>query len=220
MLTVPLLCVGFDAVSVRTSPSYVRSNESSGFMNWLDLCSEGTQMSRQSRCLCQVQKDTATVTTNWWEAQRTRLRRNLVLITRQAHLLSLLIKRPEVPWPVKLAGGCAIAYLFSPIQLIPTFIPLIGQLDDLFVLFLGTKIVRKFSPAAVLKECEERAEVASSVQVERWILFATCGSAALWQRHHVTKHSCPEIDYRLQRCSNSSRRLQLLLRLQSKAQEH
>ena len=125
-------------------------------------------MSRQSKRLSPLQKDTTAVTTSWWQAQRARLRRDLVSIAKQAHLLSLLIKRPEVPWPAKLAGGCAIAYLFSPIQAIPTFIPLIGQLDDLFVLFLGTKIVRKFSPATVLKECEERAEVAFSVQVARW----------------------------------------------------
>jgi len=137
-------------------------------MNRLGLSSEGTQMSRQSKRLSPLQKDTTAVTTSWWQAQRARLRRDLVSIAKQAHLLSLLIKRPEVPWPAKLAGGCAIAYLFSPIQAIPTFIPLIGQLDDLFVLFLGTKIVRKFSPATVLKECEERAEVAFSVQVARW----------------------------------------------------
>jgi uncharacterized membrane protein YkvA (DUF1232 family) len=92
----------------------------------------------------------------------------LVLITKQAHLLSLLIKQPEVPWLAKVVSGCAVAYLFSPIQLIPTFIPLIGQLDDLMVLFLGTKIVRKFTPAEILKECEARAELASSVQVARW----------------------------------------------------
>jgi uncharacterized membrane protein YkvA (DUF1232 family) len=32
-----------------------------------------------------------------------------------------------------------VAYIFSPIQLVPTFIPVIGQLDDLFVLWLGRK---------------------------------------------------------------------------------
>jgi uncharacterized membrane protein YkvA (DUF1232 family) len=115
-----------------------------------------------------AQKDSGAGKTSWWQAQRIRLRRDLVLITKQAHLLSLLIKRPEVPWPAKLAGGCAIAYIFSPIQLIPSFIPVIGQLDDFLALFLGTKIVRKLSPAVVLKECEERAEVASFAQVKRW----------------------------------------------------
>jgi len=136
-------------------------------MNQIGISSDGTKMSGHSS-FPPLQKDTVLMTNRWWQAQRTRLRRDLVFIAKQAHLLSLLIKRPEVPWPAKIAGGCAIAYLFSPIQLIPTFIPVIGQLDDLLVLFLGTRIVRKFSPPAVLKECEERAEVASSVQVGRW----------------------------------------------------
>lgn len=104
----------------------------------------------------------------WWWAQRLRLRRDLIAIAKQVHLLSLLMKRPEVPWPAKAAGGCAIAYIFSPIQLIPTFIPVIGQLDDLVVLFLGTKVVRRFTPASVLSECEANAESASTAQIARW----------------------------------------------------
>lgn len=137
-------------------------------MNRLGLSSEGTHVSRPSKCLSPLPKETCVASTSWWQAQRERLRKDLVFITKQAHLLTLLIKRPELPWPAKLAGGCAIGYLFSPIQLIPTFIPIIGQMDDLFVLFLGTRIVRKFTPPVVLKECEERAEVASSLRVARW----------------------------------------------------
>ena len=104
----------------------------------------------------------------WWQAQRVRLRRDLISIAKQVRLLSLLMKRPEVPWPAKVAGGCAIAYIFSPIQLIPTFIPVIGQLDDLLVLFLGSRVVRRFTPASVLKECETLAESGSSAQLARW----------------------------------------------------
>jgi uncharacterized membrane protein YkvA (DUF1232 family) len=157
-------------------------------MNQIGISSDATEMSGQSS-LSPLQKGIVP-RNSWWQAQRARLRRDLVFIAKQAHLLSLLIKRPEVPWPAKIAGGCAIAYLFSPIQLIPTFIPVIGQLDDLLVLFLGTRIVRKFSPPAVLKECEERAEVASSVQVGRWEdMIRNTGSPVPWQRDQVAKHS-------------------------------
>ena len=45
-------------------------------------------------------------------------------------------------------------YLVSPIQLIPTFIPVIGQMDDLFVLYVGMKLVRKLTPKDVVDECE------------------------------------------------------------------
>jgi uncharacterized membrane protein YkvA (DUF1232 family) len=104
----------------------------------------------------------------WWQMQRLRLRRDLISINKQARLFSLLIKRPDVPWPAKAASACAIAYVFSPVQLIPTFIPVIGQLDDLLVLFLGTRIVRRVTPPAILEECESRAESASSAQIARW----------------------------------------------------
>jgi len=59
-----------------------------------------------------------------------------------------------MPFRSRLVAGCAVAYIFSPIQLIPTFIPVIGQLDDLFVLWLGTKLLQKLTPRAVLEECE------------------------------------------------------------------
>ena len=98
----------------------------------------------------------------WWRSQPGRLQRDLISIAKQAHLLSLLVKRPEVPWPAKIAAGCSVAYIFSPIQLIPSFIPVIGQLDDLLVLFLGAKLARKFTPVAVLQDCEARAEYAFS----------------------------------------------------------
>src|SRR5215467_2625342 len=104
----------------------------------------------------------------WWQAQKSRLERDLTLIAKQAHLLTLLIRHPEVPRTAKIAGGCAIAYIFSPIQLIPSFIPIIGQLDDLVVLLIGTKVIRKFTTASVLKECEARAELASSAQIAKW----------------------------------------------------
>ena len=111
------------------------------------------------------QQDKAHIPKRDW---RLRLRRDLVYINKQVRLLSLLVGRPEVPWPAKIVGGCAIAYIFSPVQLIPTFVPVIGQMDDLLVLFLGTRVVRKFTPASVLRDCEKRADLASSAQIERW----------------------------------------------------
>ena len=57
------------------------------------------------------------------------------------------------------AAGTA-AYLFSPIQLIPSFIPVIGFLDDLLILFLGVKLLQKIIAPDVLAECRELAEAA------------------------------------------------------------
>jgi uncharacterized membrane protein YkvA (DUF1232 family) len=64
------------------------------------------------------------------------------------------------------SAGCAVAYLLSPIQLIPTFIPVVGQMDDLLVLFVGMKLVHKLTPAAILEECEAKSGSPWPVQSE------------------------------------------------------
>jgi uncharacterized membrane protein YkvA (DUF1232 family) len=50
------------------------------------------------------------------------------------------------PLRVKIVCVLAVAYLMSPIDLIPDFIPVLGQLDDLLVIMLVTKYVKKHLP--------------------------------------------------------------------------
>jgi uncharacterized membrane protein YkvA (DUF1232 family) len=59
-----------------------------------------------------------------------------------------------------LVAACTAAYLFSPIQLIPNYIPVIGILDDLLVVFLGVKLLQRLTPADVLAESRELADAA------------------------------------------------------------
>jgi uncharacterized membrane protein YkvA (DUF1232 family) len=101
---------------------------------------------------------------SWFRAQMARRRQDLEYVVWQIRVLGLAIKHPQVPWHAKLVAGCAVGYLVSPIQIIPTFIPVIGQLDDLFVLFIGMKLLRKWTPERVLAECETRARSSSSAQ--------------------------------------------------------
>jgi uncharacterized membrane protein YkvA (DUF1232 family) len=42
-----------------------------------------------------------------------------------------LMCHPETPWAPKLVALFVLAYALSPIDLIPDFIPVLGQLDDL-----------------------------------------------------------------------------------------
>jgi uncharacterized membrane protein YkvA (DUF1232 family) len=93
-----------------------------------------------------------------------RRRKDLEFVVWQIRVLGLAVKHPQVPWHAKLVAGCAVGYRVSPIQIIPTFIPIIGQLDDLFVLFVGMKLLRKWTPERVLTECEARARSSPSEQ--------------------------------------------------------
>lgn len=49
-------------------------------------------------------------------------------------LLWRLARDPRVPWPAKLVAGGAMAYVVSPLDVIPDVIPGIGKMDDLFLL--------------------------------------------------------------------------------------
>ena len=48
------------------------------------------------------------------------------------------------PLHVKVVVGLGIAYLLSPIDLIPDFIPVLGQLDDLALLGFLVWYVKKY----------------------------------------------------------------------------
>ncbi len=58
-------------------------------------------------------------------------------------LLHRIIGRRDAQWRARFVAACAVGDLFSPIQLIWTFIPLIGQLDDPMVLYAGMKFRRQ-----------------------------------------------------------------------------
>jgi uncharacterized membrane protein YkvA (DUF1232 family) len=50
-----------------------------------------------------------------------------------------------------------VGYAFSPIDLVPDFIPILGYLDDLILVPLGIALALKMIPEPVMAECRERA---------------------------------------------------------------
>jgi uncharacterized membrane protein YkvA (DUF1232 family) len=95
---------------------------------------------------------------SWLQQQSAKWNGRLRSVVRQTRVMAWILKHPDVPWSAKFVAACALAYILSPIQLIPSFIPVIGQLDDLTVLFVGAKLVRALVPCALLAECEAKAE--------------------------------------------------------------
>lgn len=104
-------------------------------------------------------RDVAVTHEGWFKRQTAKWKKDVAFVLCQIRTLTLLLRHPQVPWHARLVAGCAVAYLVSPIQLIPTFIPVIGQMDDLLVLFLGMKLLRKLTPNKILVECEARAKL-------------------------------------------------------------
>lgn len=79
-------------------------------------------------------------------------------IKQNIFVLYLAYRDPRVPWHAKVFAILVVAYAFSPIDLIPDFIPVIGYLDDLILVPLGITIAMRMIPEAVLADYREQAE--------------------------------------------------------------
>ena len=78
----------------------------------------------------------------------------------EAFAVYLAAKDPRTPWYAKALIFFVVAHTFSPIDLIPDFIPILGYLDDLIITPLGLALAIRLIPAEVLEEA--RAKVATS----------------------------------------------------------
>ena len=78
------------------------------------------------------------------------------------YTIYLILKDPAISRSVKLRAviGPALifAYIISPIDIIPDFIPISGWLDDLVIVPLGLALVRKLTPGVDFVEKRERAQ--------------------------------------------------------------
>jgi uncharacterized membrane protein YkvA (DUF1232 family) len=80
----------------------------------------------------------------------------------ETYAVYLAYKDPRTPWYARIFAACVVGYAFSPIDLIPDPIPVLGYLDDLVLVPLGVALVLKMIPQAVLAECREKARSAMS----------------------------------------------------------
>lgn len=79
--------------------------------------------------------------------------------------LFLAARHPATPWYAKLLVAGIVAYAFSPIDLIPDFVPVLGYLDDLVLIPLGILLALRLIPPLVLAECRAKAaEMAATVR--------------------------------------------------------
>jgi uncharacterized membrane protein YkvA (DUF1232 family) len=110
----------------------------------------------------------------------------------ELYALYLAYRDPRVSWYARLLAICVVGYAFSPIDLIPDPIPILGYLDDLIIVPIGVWLVLKLIPKEVMAECRERAQseirkgkptnwVAASIIILIWILLAV-GSVILVMR--------------------------------------
>jgi uncharacterized membrane protein YkvA (DUF1232 family) len=120
------------------------------------------------------------------------LRRRARQLKSETYALYLAYRDPRTPWYAKLFGALVVGYAFSPIDLIPDPIPVLGYLDDLILVPLGVFLALKMIPPDVLDECRERARleteqgastnrVAAVVIVVIWLLGAIAAAALVYR---------------------------------------
>jgi uncharacterized membrane protein YkvA (DUF1232 family) len=91
-------------------------------------------------------------------------------LKRQLILLYASYKDPRVKWYVKIFVACVLAYAFSPIDLIPDFIPILGILDDIILVPFGIYLSLKMVPSDVIKDATLRVDtLKGKTKPKNWI---------------------------------------------------
>lgn len=81
-----------------------------------------------------------------------RLKQRARALKHEALAVYLAAKDPRTPWYAKALIFFVVAHTFSPIDLIPDFIPVLGYLDDLIITPGGLWLAVRMIPPEVLVE--------------------------------------------------------------------
>ncbi len=97
----------------------------------------------------------------------------------EVYALYLAYRDPRVPWYARLFAAAVVAYAFSPIDLIPDVIPVVGYLDDLILVPLGIQLALRLIPPVVMADSRAQAQaVMAAGQPVSWA--AALVIVALW----------------------------------------
>ena len=100
----------------------------------------------------------------------------------QTYTLYYAYKDPMTPWYAKVWGAVVVSYAFSPIDLIPDFVPIVGYLDDLILIPLGIALAVKLIPREIMIKCRQQAQeridskrpvnwIAGGIIIAIWIMM-------------------------------------------------
>ncbi|HEX2696571.1 MAG TPA: YkvA family protein [Anaerolineales bacterium] len=92
--------------------------------------------------------------------------------------LYFAFRDPRTPWYAKALGALVIAYAFSPIDLIPDFVPVLGYLDDLIIVPAGIALMLKLISPEVMDDA--RATATTQEAGRRVGLIGTAIIVTIW----------------------------------------
>src|SRR5215216_2137214 len=81
--------------------------------------------------------------------------KSLPQLWRTGRLSLRLLRDPRAPMAAKLIFGAMVVYMISPIDVVPDWIPVLGQADDLVALMAGLNLFLKACPRWLVEEHED-----------------------------------------------------------------
>lgn len=108
------------------------------------------------------------------------------VLKREAVTLWFCTRNPRTPWIAKALAFLLVAYAFSPIDLIPDFIPILGYLDEAILLPIGIWFTLKLIPQPVIEASRHQAEqwlAEKNAKPRSWLgaaIMIAIWIAALW----------------------------------------
>lgn len=110
----------------------------------------------------------------------------------EVYALYIAYKDSRTPWYAKIFAALVVGYAFSPIDLIPDPIPVLGYLDDLVLIPLGAYVAVKMIPSQVMAESRQRArevmaqgkpvnKVAAAIIILIWIGLAVAAGVIVYR---------------------------------------
>jgi uncharacterized membrane protein YkvA (DUF1232 family) len=111
-----------------------------------------------------------------------RLKTRARALKSEAYATYVAARDPRTPWHVKALIFFVVAHTFSPIDLIPDFIPVLGYLDDLIITPGGIWLAVRLIPPDVMEEARATAaarerdgslgKVGAVIVISVWIVAA------------------------------------------------
>ena len=109
----------------------------------------------------------------WFDTLKEKAR----LLKREISVIGLAVQDPRTPWYARILAAAVIAYAFSPVDLVPDFIPVLGYLDDLVLIPAGIALTIRLIPAEVMADARLRCD---TQRVEKsWLRYLTAGLIVL-----------------------------------------
>jgi uncharacterized membrane protein YkvA (DUF1232 family) len=116
----------------------------------------------------------------------TRWRQQARRLKALTYSLYIAYRDERTPWYARVLAACVLGYAFSPIDLIPDMIPVLGYLDDLVLVPLGIALTVRLLPREVWRDAQAQStemlranrptnRLAAALIVLVWLVTAVAG---------------------------------------------